>query len=106
MPVPTGSTRSHTLFPFTTRFRSAHPMARLGEGALATGEEEEMPLQEKFAPLLYAQASQQHGGRPAMAGPDEQPPAQFPRLDVDAGALAGAEPIGRASCRERVCQYA
>src|SRR3546814_12941636 len=97
---PPRSTRTDTLFPYTTLFRYAR--AVIGEAQVAT------------APRLGEVGERQRFlGHPAVFGErhpriipcplaqQRQPPGG---RDREVLAVAGDE-IGRASCRERVCQY-
>src|SRR3546814_12637921 len=106
---PPRSTRTDTLFPYTTLFRS--PVESLDLPAAHPG----------FDPDASAQCEEQGEQRnDAEQKPDapgrqrtvpDRPPVLAFRLNEDAGLLVrdrhGAlQPqIGRASCRERVCQY-
>src|SRR3546814_11642471 len=94
---PPRSTRTDTLFPYTTLFRSApgHILPEAGlPGALDHHDLETRPQQ-------IAQAADVM----RIAGADENVRgAQIKRVDrlfVD----RAVHQIGRASCRERVCQY-
>src|SRR3546814_13488150 len=101
---PTRSTRTDTLFPYTTLFRSLYasyatsstpPNSLLGEGREDNG----------LTP----------GRGQAPIGVDDLKPQKTTSYEVGAKAnlfggklslsLAGFQKIGRASCRERVCQY-
>src|SRR3546814_11693398 len=97
---PPESTRTDTLFPYTTLFRSVvAPPLLLGEG---------------FGQRVHALARHVVGGEaaddgvgrvqpPAGQGQEEAQPTGQPRQEVGAADI-GTE-IGRAPCRERVCQY-
>src|SRR3546814_19887560 len=104
---PPRSTRTDTLFPYPTLFRSAdahgeHAAARRARAMAAVAVE----------PPEIAVARIQGAGRGAGVDPRFR---QDPRLaplpatlhqQPDPGMVAGRdEQIGRASCRERVCQY-
>src|SRR3546814_12749996 len=118
---PPRSTRTDTLFPYTTLFRSPHPAGRADplpahawpRCAVAAG----------HRPCRYRHPD---GGRTPARGAAAEPPPDGPRglcragLAVEGGirrhdhrpaAPAGRElrleprGIGRASCRERVCKY-
>src|SRR3546814_12886055 len=99
---PPSSTRTYTLFPYTTRFRTNAVLAVGGFGST--------PL----ARFLEAEAYAQGGmvgfrsrdlfvdGKMSLLSPLGHSPVRI------GGSLSGgAQPqeIGRASCRERVCQY-
>src|SRR3546814_20680114 len=117
---PPSSTRTDTLFPYTTLFRSsapqplkirsfqrfAHPTpCRIREVAM---------LQNSWGPPLAPLAVfvgspscpvRRFRVRPSSSAADnDASSASHPALDQhDDDAIAA--PIGRASCRERVCQY-
>src|SRR3546814_14080498 len=110
---PPRSTRTYTLFPYTTLFRSVPPRSVFG-------------TQHQFLPV-----GDMGEARPDLRSVDDQFVALDPPARLDAGkvrpragfrkALAPDRlafqdtrqvigflrpaPIGRASCRERVCQY-
>src|SRR3546814_11115806 len=101
---PPGSTGPDTPVPYPTLFRSAAAAARLLPAAAVAGDREAVGL------VAYLLDQLQAGGCSTWM--------QLPgRLPVDArqqqGFVAGparlalgpAAQIGRASCRERVCQY-
>src|SRR3546814_20152952 len=75
---PPRSTRTDTLFPYTTLFRSVEP-----------------PLPRRVPDRL-----ERHGGEPRLG---RQLRRDLPVRQCDAALRA--RQIGRASCRERVCQY-
>src|SRR3546814_19868183 len=97
---PPRSTRTDTLFPYTTLFRSIGD--RLVEAALR-------PAQRTGADVEPSAVQPRHREAKAVAlGPD----AAFDRhLHIVENHLRGGRgvpaelEIGRASCRERVCQY-
>src|SRR3546814_14032811 len=97
---PPRSKRTDTLFPYTTLFRSAggDEAARVGGNALGS-----LRHREQGDPAVGFRRDDAHIGD--MAVEDEA------FLAVEAKAVAGARrgrrnpEIGRASCRERVCQY-
>src|SRR3546814_13478545 len=92
---PPRSTRTDTLFPYTTLFRSEH-CAQLFHRT-----------------ILAAWAPFQHDGPSVMGGfvlPRRQAaialPCNFRRLRIDLVQIREhCVEIGSASCRERVCQY-
>src|SRR3546814_13647010 len=105
---PPRSTRTDTLLPYTTLFRSCRRRAG--------------PTDRRGRPRLLLHRRAAHGGDPAArCRQDALSQVRRPRAHRDArpqGALdlrphraearAGLTPvaeIGRASCRERVCQY-
>src|SRR3546814_12222168 len=105
---PPRSTRTDTLFPYTTLFRSRNPVGDIDD--LGLGE-----LLEAFDALLAADTG--------LLGPAERDIERHvemfvhphrARLDLQCdmetalgiiGPDRTAQQIGRASCRERVCQY-
>src|SRR3546814_18635014 len=103
---PPRSTRTDTLFPYTTLFRSAGLDAAVDEG-LAVGllEPHEQRLRtlvlggDRLAVVVAEQRRHAHclsGSVPVAAGPCEH---------VEPGRPApGHREIGRATCRGRVCQ--
>src|SRR3546814_15381729 len=108
---PPRSTRTDTVFPYTTLFRS---LSRRTPNAVAQEQEaRSVALLLERAVLLQPVRS---GVRAAelddTAALAEQPAARHRRLHAVANPAAGmCDPdalvweIGRASCRERVCQY-
>src|SRR3546814_17786330 len=111
---PPGSTRTDTLFPYTTLFRSlqlveALEVGRLGlvasldeglEASLHEGGEaaaEHHLLAEEIGLGLLREGRLEHAGAGAADG------VGVGHREV--ARLAGGVQIGRASCRERVCQY-
>src|SRR3546814_12636760 len=103
---PPISTRTDTLFPYTTLFRSdtytvyAQAMDRTGyaRGTLATraGLEAPVPALDPAEWLTMADMMGAMGG--GMAGMSHGAAGQSSMGGMD-------HEIGRASCRERVCQY-
>src|SRR3546814_19570898 len=87
---PPRSTRADALFPYTTRFRSFRTWYER--------------VEEKTAPGNYMMA---HAGHIYLMDPDGRFEAVFRERDQPPEAVAEAVlmQIGRASCRERVCQY-
>src|SRR3546814_17469124 len=93
---PPRSTRTDTLFPYTTLFRSDGRDTRLfGE----TLRREPAPLTRQFEPFRI-----EHNLLAENDRLDFDSAAVLTFLEQDGIPLATAE-IGRASCRERVCQY-
>src|SRR3546814_14939727 len=97
-------TRTNTLFPYTTLFRSQAAAA----DALAASEGDEL------AQVLGEAAEDRAGQEDDDGGLEHQLAAvEVRELPVQRGADRGGEQvgghhprqIGRASCRERVCQY-
>src|SRR3546814_13012673 len=112
---PPGSTRTDTLFPYTTLFRSRH---QRHDRYRFRGVDRKIPprmmlnLAVADAPelLLLDLAGEQRLERPAVdRARKPEPGRNFPaplRGFVPAlGVIIAARKIGRASCRERVCQY-
>src|SRR3546814_16711099 len=100
---PPRSTRTDTLFPYTTLFRSGveeHADGHNLAGAPAVRDDAGQRLQQPPEEMLHAHRQ----------GEDREGPAEVAahRLQEDAEAEAGAhadrQEIGRASCRERMCQ--
>src|SRR3546814_19058397 len=93
---PPRSTRTDTLFPYTTLFRSAldfageFAVAFLIDGQLVGADVDVRPL-----------AARQPGNRLIVTAEVERTAAD---VEFGFGVDQPAE-IGRASCRERVCQY-
>src|SRR3546814_15857353 len=112
---PPRSTRTDTLFPYTTLFRSLEPRSAGLEG------EERLTLANKPAlrDRYFGDVSGSGGGdrrsllqrdsdlRELTLGFRDSEPriAELPFRPGQAIQLLGLEQIGRASCRERVCQY-
>src|SRR3546814_16156074 len=96
---PPRSTRTDTLFPYTTLFRStrARPSRvaqgwRLAQGLSRMASDHERPA--KFSPGWQPTALRLTNSRSSSCA-----------LGVDPIAVRHMPDIGRASCRERVCQY-
>src|SRR3546814_11078430 len=96
---PPRSTRTDTLFPYTTLFRSRPDDEAVARRIARRDAEAERKLAEDTA--LGAQ--DRGGGKAGEGGPGKEMAAVehgwAPRGRITAQ-------IGRASCRERVCQYA
>src|SRR3546814_17101301 len=96
---PPRSTRTDTLFPYTTLFRS-------GEGqriAAARRRRSRHAVAAERARRLGLVHPRRHPSRQAASA---RAAALPPALRDGAGGLEGSDDeIGRASCRERVCQY-
>src|SRR3546814_12110637 len=102
---PPRSTRTDTLFPYTTLFRSLHG----GEPLRGIGDPRQRAARRRYR-LGDAIAPQPIGNRAVDVAAVENLARIDPRRDED-GAARAAEldrrapgEIGRASCRERVCQ--
>src|SRR3546814_13145059 len=107
---PPRSTRTDTLFPYTTLFRSRY------ESLYAKDEISQQTLDQvrTTARALKAQADQAAAQLTAVQTTTEQLGAKRAQLAAAQAAVAQAQAaldqakpqqIGRASCRERVCQY-
>src|SRR3546814_13899931 len=107
---PPRSTRTDTLFPYTTLFRSL--LARLRGQRLQFGE----AMFEPFAVACRFGDGGARGGKLFLGGAPRRiccchGAGVGARISVEQGAMPGGceQPaivaIGRASCRERVCQY-
>src|SRR3546814_11149186 len=104
---PPRSTRTDTLFPYTTLFRSAE-----GAGAVVFAMEAEVV--ERWQRMCLAvggllqlglhlpDKAVAHLAQPLVGS--QLGPVRLRHLE-DRGHAAGAAQIGRASCRERGCQY-
>src|SRR3546814_14830464 len=99
---PPRSTRTDTLFPYTTLFRSWRRWRRCRailarRGTVARGRCGDAEIRVVVAGVDAAVFLARRGsGVAEVAGGRAQRPT---------GAAAVADQIGRASCRERVCQY-
>src|SRR3546814_11679502 len=104
---PPRSTRTDTLFPYTTLFRSSWPAA--AEHARASG------LPARRHPTIGTAAGGAETGRAAVERPRRWLGGAHPVrrlqecrvviLRCEAIPARPSRQIGRASCRERVCQY-
>src|SRR3546814_11887228 len=99
---PPTSTRTDSLLPYTTLFRS------LGDERAGSHRYRRSARTARGDPRLHGRGEGGEGRRQRAV--DDRPLAAFPRRDDGRGrahpdqrALRGE--IGRASCRERVCQY-
>src|SRR3546814_14047694 len=103
---PPISTLTDTLFPYTTLFRShvVRPKSKIGMVALGATVQVSLPPPKRFdRPILIVPAtavSDILGKKAARAAPML---ALAARSRLSASAMSGQ--LGRASCRERVCQY-
>src|SRR3546814_15246494 len=98
---PPRSTRTDTLFPYTTLFRSGRHLEVVEAGdtqALWHGDTKPLALEKSAEGDIIVVA--EHG---VDVGPPRDDLAQQLTADLDRG--RGLGQIGRASCRERVCQY-
>src|SRR3546814_14190684 len=104
---PPSSTRTDTLFPYTTLFRSARrPASQRRFPPCSPG------ILHRHFPFEAARPAperlggqggvRQHIGRQTVIG---WPMLEVARFVPDHGVRNAATEIGRASCRERVCQY-
>src|SRR3546814_19815917 len=106
--LPPRSTRTDTLFPYTTLFRSrAAAHDRLPE----TGALDHLALERRRRPfggiILLHVIHEIDAERARSADIDRPEDAGMAvgRNDLDIGEARILGKIGRASCRERVCQY-
>src|SRR3546814_19535533 len=92
---PPRSTRTDTLFPYTTLFRSIGPVPAtrkaLERAGLKLKDIDIIELNEAFAAQALACV--------------KQADYDMSKVNLDGGAIALGHQIGRAPCRERVCQY-
>src|SRR3546814_14461007 len=108
---PPRSTRTDTLFPYTTLFRST------GRGSAIVGtpdgEQRSFAVGEEIVPgvtllaVNFDSVTISRGGTAEQMFLDQSPPATVVGPD-DVATTVAAPPSaenGRASCRERVCQY-
>src|SRR3546814_16912163 len=118
---PPRSTRTDTLFPYTTLFRSAD--AKIGAGRrdqrLGMWDDFGFGARRRIGREAFAQALAlgdvehcepfQEGNGAGIVARLHRAPRSFARLARFCGILLAILPaaaqIGRASCRERVCQY-
>src|SRR3546814_17334955 len=94
---PPRSTRTDTLFPYTTLFRSKHVLYNLYEALLDEGDTIAFPTPYWTS---YVDIADIVGAKVQLlpCGPEQNYKLTPAQLDA-------ALEIGRASCRERVCQY-
>src|SRR3546814_15830440 len=99
---PTGSTRTETSFPYTARFRSRKMILASDEKGRRAALAKLLPFQRQdFVELFRIMA-----GLPVTIRLLDPPLHEFlPHTDAEMNQVADAAEIGRASCRERVCQY-
>src|SRR3546814_13250942 len=95
---PPGSTRTETLLPYTTLFRSALHLVGEGGGELAR----QRRVVRQVA-ILDRILQRELGGRQQHREFGARQPAPFARAAHQL--VVRRQQIGRASCRERVCQY-
>src|SRR3546814_15379359 len=104
------STRTDTLFPYTTLFRShrRHPPLPAAELIVVAEDQQDfrvvVGLAERARGLAVVDLPARTLG---VAHPDVAVVAEqvLPGLGLEADLELGLDQIGRASCRERVCQY-
>src|SRR3546814_20249337 len=100
---PPRSTRTDTLFPYTTLFRSCFSPPRIAPSChppryfMLASRSEPPPLVDLPHPL--------RGIATWACGEDYRLVAAQERAMMDMSMDSAREEIGRASCRERVCQY-
>src|SRR3546814_15682780 len=88
---PPRSTRTDTLFPYTTLFRSLRPARFIvtdDDHVIMASESGVLPIAEESIVRKW-----------------RLQPGTMLLIDLEQGRLIEDEEIGRASCRERVCQY-
>src|SRR3546814_11913659 len=117
---PPRSTRTDTLFPYTTLFRSASPAGRSAppcpRGWGPSGRSCDASLQESFSfgARVYNPAAVRKTSRFGLEVQASDLGGGFEGARLGCGRLLDQRPvqgadggikIGRASCRERVCQY-
>src|SRR3546814_17523126 len=117
---PPKSTRTDTLFPYTTLFRSReyvrrHPAASLVRGGVISLTSHPAVAMRfvrtrawRYLIALLQVARRRRAEAPTAGAHGEASPAVLAHLVVTPPGRcvgAGAAQIGRASCRERVCQY-
>src|SRR3546814_12039315 len=98
---PPRSTRTDTLFPYTTLFRSLEEKEH-------DDEDEHHRLDQRAHYFIDRLADEQGGvvrNRPIYIGREGLRQLSHARLDSLGGRQCVCAEIGRASCRERVCQY-
>src|SRR3546814_11671391 len=114
--LPPRSTRTDTLFPYTTRFRSAQPLVgvvELGQGVvahpggIAAVRIEEVPVPVRVLGVGGRSLEPLVGVAGVVGGQvaEDVPAAFVDRVRESRVGLVAAQQIGRASCRARVCQY-
>src|SRR3546814_12991250 len=100
---PPRSTRTDTLFPYTTLFRSAGQAGGEGDGVLFS--DADIKIASRKALLEFDQAAAfAHGRRNTDQAAIGLSHVAQPMHEYLGESLFGRQ-IGRASCRERVCQY-
>src|SRR3546814_19724163 len=109
IPRPPRSTRTDTLFPYTTLFRSWREAHRGVDGSPVDDGAERRAAAEVAGHGAGA-AGKSCNGRAAGGGPGVREamapePIEVPPLSPRARQGVRAGQIGRAACRERVCQY-
>src|SRR3546814_11026260 len=114
---PPRSTRTDTLFPYTTLFRSQHRRPEqavevddvLADEVVQLGLAAGRKVLEEVRAVAFAQRLEAAQVADRRVQPDVQELARVAGdLEAEVGRVARDVPgaqIGRASCRERVCQY-
>src|SRR3546814_13453692 len=110
---PPRSTRTDTLFPYTTLFRSAGAGAEGGDAGAIFGQQCEQALGGVDRLLRGVGDAVEEEAEPALPVATHAHAVEHvvvigaAALEVQAEVQAGfaQDEIGRASCRERVCQY-
>src|SRR3546814_17672963 len=100
---PPRTTRTDTLFPYTARVRSEEASGGSLPGTLGVGDDEigdEMERQ-----LITGVAYSRNEAKITLIDVPDRPGAVATIFSPLAKANINVDKIGRASCRERVCQY-
>src|SRR3546814_20173025 len=103
---PPRSTRTDTLFPYTTLFRSLYYRTRLGLWIARAEDRIGLEAVPDWAPKAFGPRSGEtavHVFRISEAQDGRR--AEVSRTWLDHSVARYVAQIGRASCRERVCQY-
>src|SRR3546814_14474988 len=103
---PPRSTRTDTLFPYTTLFRSRSVNGTRGVIGLVMFGETPIPVPE--AVIAEIRSREDETGYIRLNPPGFRPGQALRIVDgpmADTAAIFEEAEIGRASCRERVCQY-
>src|SRR3546814_10927714 len=106
---PPRSTRTDTLFPYTTLFRSPQQVARIEQERAADAEHEVQPRHQRIAVLAEVQGIGRRqrgvvGCAPARQLRGEQPAGVGVQRHRTERAARARRSIGTALCRARVCQ--
>src|SRR3546814_14132742 len=107
---PPRSTRTDTPFPYTTLFRSAHPVAHSGKGAnlsflIRPARPDDLQPLYEMAKLAGDGFTNLPADRDALAAKLERNEKAMEREEDNLADQLIVLKNGRSSCRERVCQY-